>query len=227
MFRVLTELRVLKTIVDMSQSATQSDINRVHFINDTLFKALNADEIQKFTQIFFEYPGFKEAYESARPPRHDLKTLAALPSNTLGYQYAKFMNETGFSIDWYPPMEEKSPLHFARNRQYETHDILHVVTGFWGGTLNEIGLQGFYTAQMVPNATAMTLFAAASLNRLKTSEPEGNLLLLDYIFEGYQMGKKAKKVIFHKWEQDFERDIDELRTELSIDAYTGHLPPLS
>lgn len=226
MFRKLTELRVLKAVIDISQSLGHTDINKVHFINDSLFSILNAEEKEKFTRIFFEYPGFKELYEAPRPARHDLDVLITLPKNTLGYQYAHFMEETGFLIDWYKHMDEESPLHFARNRQYETHDILHTITGFWGGTLNEIGLQGFYTAQAAPNPTAMAVFTAATLNRLQHNEPDINALLFDYILEGFQMGKQAEKVVFRKWEDDFERDIDELRAELTIVPYTGHLPQL-
>jgi ubiquinone biosynthesis protein Coq4 len=137
------------------------------------------------------------------------------------------MNDTGFQIDWYPRVEEKSPLHFAYNRQYDTHDILHTVTGFSGGSVSELGLQGFYLSQTVPNPTSMSAFAAAALNLLKTNEPSRNLLVFDYIFEGYQMGKQAEKVMFRNWEADFERDLNELRLDLKITPYIGHLPQLS
>lgn len=227
MMRKLTELRVLNAIVGFSQSIEHADIDEIHFINKTLLGALTNEEREKFTKLLFEYPGFKELYEAPRADRHNLESLANLPNNTLGHHYAKFMSETGFSVDWYPRLKEVSPLHFAYNRQYDTHDILHTMTGFWGGSVHELGLQGFYLSQTVPNPTAMSAFAAASLNLLKTNEPDRNLLVFDYIFEGYQMGRRAEKVMFRNWEADFERDIDELRNELNIKPYTGHLPPLS
>jgi ubiquinone biosynthesis protein Coq4 len=227
MFRKITELRVLKAIVDFSQSIEHADINEIHFINQSLLKALTQQEREKFSRLLFEYPGFTELYEAPRVERHDLEYLGTLPSNTLGYHYAKFMNNMGFSIDWYPRIKEKSPLHFAYNRQYDTHDILHVMTGFPGGSVNELGLQGFYVSQAVPNPTAMSAFAAASLNLLKMNEPDQNLLVFDYILEGYQMGKKANKVIFRNWESDFETDINELRERLYIQPYEGSLAQLS
>lgn len=209
----------MKAIINISQDINRVDINQVHFINDSLFGAVTHEETEKFTRIFFGYPNFKESYEAPRPPRHDLEALARLPENTLGARYARFMRDYQFSIDWFPPMEEKTPLHFARNRQYETHDILHTITGFGGGSVKEIGLQGFYVAQAVPNPTAMSTFAAAALNRLKLNEPEGNILLLEYITRGYQMGKDAQKVVFRKWEDDFETDITALRKKLGITPY--------
>ena len=227
MLRKLTEFRVLKAIVGFSQSIEHADVDEIHFITKTLLSALTSEEREKFTRLLFEYPGFKELYEAPRAERHDLGNLSMLPSNTLGYYYAKFMSDTGFSVDWYPRVEETSPLHFAYNRQYDTHDILHTLTGFSGGSVSELGLQGFYLSQSAPNPTPMSAFAAASLNLLKTNEPDRNLLVFDYIFEGYQMGKQAGKVMFRNWEADFERDIEELRRELKINAYTGYLPPLS
>lgn len=225
--RKLTEVRVLLAIAKFSQSIEHADIDEIHFINRTLLKALTKYETEKFTNILFAYPGFKELYESPRAERHDLESLATLPSNTLGYQYAKFMTDTGFSIDWYPRLKEVSPLHFAYNRQYDTHDILHVMTGFAGGSIQELGLQGFYLSQTVPNPTAMSAFAAAALNRLQTNEPDQNLLVFDYIFAGYQMGKQAEKVMFRNWEADFETDLDQLRNQLGIVSYDNSLPPLS
>jgi ubiquinone biosynthesis protein Coq4 len=227
MLRKLTELRVLKAIVSFSESIEHADVDEIHFINKSLLSTLTLEESEKFTDILLKYPGFKELYEAPRADRHDLNHLSTLPSNTLGYLYAKFMSDTGFSIDWYPRIKETSPLHFAYNRQYDTHDILHVMTDFPGGSVNELGLQGFYLSQASPNPTPMSAFAAAALNRLKTNEPDQNLLVFDYIFEGYRMGKQAEKVIFRNWEADFERDIDELRTELKIQPYTNHLTPLS
>lgn len=227
MLRKLTELRVLNAIVGFSQSIEHADVDEIHFINKTLLNALTPEEAEKFTNLLFKYPGFEELYQAPRADKHDLNHLSTLPNNTLGYQYAKFMSDTGFLIDWYPRIKETSPLHFAYNRQYDTHDILHTMTGFPGGSVSELGLQGFYLSQTVPNPTAMSAFAAASLNLLKTNEPDRNLLVFDYIFEGYQMGKHAEKVMFRNWEADFERDIDELRAELKIKPYMDHLPPLS
>lgn len=227
MLRKLTELRVLNAIVGFSQSIEHADIDEIHFINKTLLKALTDEEREHFTHRLFEYPGFKELYESPRPQRHNLEHLSTLPHNTLGYHYAQFMSNNGFLIEWYPRVEEKSPLHFAYNRQYDTHDILHTITGFSGGSINELGLQGFYLSQTVPNPTAMLAFAAAALNLLQTNEPERNLLVFDYIFEGYQMGKRAEKIIFRNWESDFECDLDELRRTLKVIPYTGYLPQLS
>jgi ubiquinone biosynthesis protein COQ4 len=225
--RKITEARVLMAIAKFSQSIEHADIDEIHFINRTLLKALTREETEKFTQIMFAYPGFKDLYEAPRAERHDLEQLALLPANTLGYQYAKFMSDTGFSIDWYPRLKETSPLHFAYNRQYDTHDILHAMTGFPGASVNELGLQGFYLSQTVPNPTAMSAFAAAALNRLKANDPDQNLLVFDYIFAGYQMGKQAEKVMFRNWEADFDTDIDQLRDQLGIVPYDNSLSPLS
>lgn len=224
--RKITEARVLAAIARFSKGTSGTNVDDIHFINRSLLKALNDEEAEKFTNILFKYPGFKELYESPRAEKHDLNKLRQFPDSTLGYYYAKFMDDTGFSVDWYPRIEEKSPLDFAYNRQYDIHDILHVMTGFGGGYAEELALQGFYITQTVPNPTAMSTFAAAALNRLQTNEPDGNLLMFEYIFAGYQMGKCAQKVMFRNWEDDFKTDINQLRKELKIVPYDNSLPPL-
>ena len=218
MLRKILELRVLKAIVDLSRNPP-GGIQKIHFVNDSLFKALTPSESEKFTRIFLEYPGFKDRYSESRAASYDPEVLSRLPENTLGFHYAKFMRDHQYLVDWYPPMEEKTPLHFARNRQYQTHDILHTITGFSGSAIDEIGLQGFYTAQAVPNPTAMLVFTAATLSKLQANEPAGNIELMDMITRGYLMGKNAKRVIFRKWEDDWNTDITKLREELGIHSY--------
>jgi ubiquinone biosynthesis protein Coq4 len=219
MIRKILQLRVLKAIVDLSKDTDRVAIKQVHFINDTLFTALTTKEVKQLTEIFFAYPRFKELYAAKRPAKHDLEALGKLPENTLGARYARFMKDYQFSLDWYPPLKEVSPLHFARNRQYETHDILHTITGFGGGANPELGLQAFYVGQNVPNPTAMSTFAAGALNRLRSVNPEGNSLFLEYVTQGYLMGKQAQKVVFRAWEDDFATDITVLRKELGIIPY--------
>jgi ubiquinone biosynthesis protein COQ4 len=225
--RKITELRVLGAIVRFSKGTSGTNIDDLHLINLSLLKAANSKEQEKFTNILFEYPEFKELYESPRPEKHDLDRLRKLPTNTLGYCYAKFMDDNNLSIDWYPRVKEVLPLHFAYNRQYDVHDILHVLTGFGVEYGEELGLQGFYVTQTAPNPTAMASIASAALNRLKTNDPDKNLLMIEYLFAGYQMGKIVEKIMFRNWEDDFATDIDQLRAELKIVPYDKSLPPLS
>ena len=126
------------------------------------------------------------------------------------------MKVNNFVIDWYPPMEEKSALHFARNRMYQTHDILHTITGFGSGSFNEMALQGFCAGQEIPNATTMSTIAAAALNLLRDNSPEKSSKFLNYLSTGYEMGKSADKIVFYNWEDYFDEDIDDLRRKLKV-----------
>jgi ubiquinone biosynthesis protein Coq4 len=216
MLRKLTELRILKAIVDLSSDSDNTDTDKIHFINDTLFNILTPVEVDKFTKIFFAYPGFELAFTSKRPPRHDLDFLSTLPENTFGWEYARFMRVNNFVIDWYPPMGEKSPLHFARNRMYQSHDLLHTITGFGSGSFNEMALQGFCAGQEIPNATTMSTIAAAALNLLRDNSPQRSSKFLDYLLTGYQMGKDADKIVFYNWEDYFQEDINDLRKRLKV-----------
>jgi ubiquinone biosynthesis protein Coq4 len=221
MFRKILELRILKAIVALSKNPESTE--DIHFINDSLLAGISNAEREKFTRIFFEYPEFKNRYNEPRTAEYyDIEALSRLPENTLGYRYTKFLKDHKYSVEWYPTVEEISPVHFARNRQYQTHDILHTITGFSGKPLDEIGLQGFYTGQAVPNPTAMIVFTAATLNRLRVSEPAANIELMEHMLAGYTMGKNAKRVIFRRWEDDWNTDISKLREQLGIRPHVEH-----
>jgi ubiquinone biosynthesis protein COQ4 len=205
---------MLKALVDLSKDPQSTD--NVHYINDSLIKNASTAEQEKFIRLFYEYPEFKERYEEPRSPEFDPEELSRLPHNTLGYHYAKFMHDHDYSVIWYPHMEETSPLIFARNWQYKTHDVLHTVTGFSGKPLDEISLQGFYLGQKAPNPTSMIVLASIAMNRLRTAEIGDNTEVMEHLFDGYQMGKRAKKILFRKWEGDWATDITELRESLQI-----------
>jgi ubiquinone biosynthesis protein Coq4 len=226
MINKIFELRVLKAIISISNDP--SDTAAVHFINDGALARLSPAEREKFTKIFFDYPGFSERYKEPRMEnQHHPKEFEVYPENTLGYQYSKFMRDNNLLIDWYPPMKEAIPLHFARNYQYQTHDILHTIAGFNSvKPLYELGLQGFYIGQGASNPTAMISFAAAALDKLRKSDAKENMEFMDYVTEGYLMGKKAKKIIFKGWENDWHTDIDQLREELGILPFKGVTPRL-
>ncbi len=211
-------MRLLKSILGLTKNPDNTD--NAFFIVDSTLKALSEDEIQKYSAMVLAYPGFKELYPATDTlALYDTEALSRLPGNTLGYLYVKFVRDHKYTVDWFPRMENSTPIHFARNRLFQTHDILHTVTGFNGSPFGETGLQAFYTGQLpllpLPSAT----MAAAFLRVLDTTGNE-KTELMEHITAGYEMGKHAKPVLFTKWEDYWEADIGELRARLGIQAFS-------
>ena len=84
-----------------------------------------------------------------RPHVHlDLKVLRALPTGTLGREYALMMDRNGLDPASIPSLPDDDEGKYVRAHLYETHDLWHVVTGFGTDVPGELGLQAFYQAQL-------------------------------------------------------------------------------
>ncbi|WP_371257674.1 Coq4 family protein [Synechococcus sp. KORDI-52] len=105
---------------------------------------------------------------------------------------------------------------FAVHRFRETHDIIHVLTGFGIDGVGELGLQGFNLAQNRSPLAAMLIFGGIlnSLQKGEALEP-----LLQDLARGFQMGVNADLVIASKHEDDWERALLEWRQQLRLPVH--------
>ena len=102
---------------------------------------------------------------------------------------------------------------FVIHRLKETHDIVHVLTGFGIDGISEIGLQGFNLAQNRSPVAVMLIFGAM-LSSLQNDEPLEPLLRA--LANGFQMGLNADLVIGRKLEEGWERPLNDWREELKL-----------
>jgi ubiquinone biosynthesis protein Coq4 len=102
---------------------------------------------------------------------------------------------------------------FVIHRLKETHDIVHVVTGFGINGISEIGLQGFNLAQNRSPLAVMLIFGSM-LSSLQNDEPLEPLLRA--LAHGFQMGLDAELVVSRKLEEGWERPLKEWREELML-----------
>ena len=102
---------------------------------------------------------------------------------------------------------------FVVHRLKETHDIIHVLTGFGIDGASELGLQGFNLAQNRSPLAVMLIFGGmmSSLQNGESLEP-----LLKALARGFQMGLEADLVIARKLEDNWERPLLEWRGELNL-----------
>ena len=152
--------------------------------------------------------------EQWRPAPIDLDALEQLPAGSLGQCYASQLKSQGITPDTLiDPAPITSDQEFIVHRLKETHDIVHVLTGFGVDGVGEIGLQAFNLAQNRSPLAVLLIFGGM----LKTLQDDRPLeALLHAISRGFEMGLKADCVVACKLEDGWERPLSEWRAELNL-----------
>ena len=160
-------------------------------------------------------PQFKALVDEGwRPNQIDLQKLKTLPEGSLGRCYADQLISQGITPDTLiDPTPVTNDGEFVVHRIRETHDIVHVLTGFGLDGDSEIGLQGFNLAQNRSPVAVMLIFGAM-LSSLQNDEPLEPLLRA--LAQGFQMGLDAELVIGRKLEEGWERPLKDWREELKL-----------
>ena len=154
--------------------------------------------------------------ENWRPGSIDLDALLALPEGSLGHVYAHQLRAQGLTPDsLIDPTPVHSPEDYITHRLRETHDIVHVLTGFGTDGPGELGLQAFNLAQN-RSPLAVLLIFGGMLSALQNDEPLEDLL--EALSRGFQMGLKARCLIAQKLEDGWDRPLAEWRQALDLPA---------
>lgn len=138
----------------------------------------------------------------------DWARLRALPISTLGGAYARYLDDNKLDPDLFqaPPALPEIPRWVAQ-RIRQTHDVWHVLTSYAPDVPGELALQAFTYAQLgAPSARLVamlgTLFKAPRSARM--------------VWDGYLRGKAAAFLPVVRFEELWERDLEELRRELRV-----------
>jgi ubiquinone biosynthesis protein COQ4 len=108
--------------------------------------------------------------ERWRPQPIDLNVLKTLPEGSLGRIYADQLISQGITPDsLIDPSPVTTAQEFVVHRLKETHDIVHVLTGFGIDGVSELGLQGFNLAQSRSPLAVMLIFGGL-LSALQNNE---------------------------------------------------------
>ncbi len=149
-----------------------------------------------------------------RPAPIDLQALAALPEGSLGRSYADQLLRLGLTPEsLIDPRPISSPADYLTHRLRETHDIIHVLTGFGTDGPGELGLQAFNLAQVRSPVAALLIFGGL-LGTLQDDEPLEPLLRA--LARGFQLGLAAECVVTYRLEEGWERPLADWRRELGL-----------
>ena len=175
----------------------------------------NSPLATQMVRYLLNQPGIQAMLaDNWRPNPIDLNALEQLPEGSLGHTYAKQLKDQGLTpealIDPAPITNQRE---FLIHRLRETHDILHVLTGFSTDGPGELGLQAFNLAQNRSPLAVMLIFGGmlSTLQNDKPLEP-----LLHALSRGFELGLTANCVISYRLEDHWERPLSEWRQELKL-----------
>lgn len=143
--------------------------------------------------------------------------LRALPADTLGGAYARYLDDNGLDADLFQaPPGLPDPIGYVAQRMRQTHDIWHVLTGYRPDVPGEVALQGFTYAQL--GAPSSGLIAALGTLKWAARRPDMVPLTID----GYRRGKAAAFLASVRWEDHFEEKLVDVQRAFGIADAKAH-----
>jgi ubiquinone biosynthesis protein COQ4 len=138
----------------------------------------------------------------------DFARLRALPAETLGGAYARYLDDNRLDPDLFQAPPGLPPIpRFVVQRVRQTHDVWHVLTGYAPDVPGELALQGFTYGQLrMPSALLI-----ATLGTL-TRSPRSALRVLD----GFRRGAAATFLPVVRFEELWDEPLDTAREKLGI-----------
>jgi ubiquinone biosynthesis protein Coq4 len=222
-------IRQFLEFVDLAAGAGR-DVNNVFDMSE---KFNSTRPMQRCIQAIENNPDsaamLKERYVG---PLYDLEAMLKMPQHSLGWTYARIMSTLGYEPQFYRrPDSFANDAEYITFRVYKTHDIHHILTGFSLDNLGELGVISVSAAQFGYPAFIFLDLMSMMLSFLSSEQIYSEALeatemakTLGYKFrvisQGLEMGQAAKPLFPIKWEEGFERPLEEWREQLNLKPVT-------
>ncbi|PTB80142.1 coenzyme Q biosynthesis Coq4 [Trichoderma longibrachiatum ATCC 18648] len=143
-----------------------------------------------------------------------LPALRALPPNSVGRAYASWLDREGVSPDTRSPVRyiDDEECAYVMQRYRECHDFYHALTGLPTVREGEVALKAFEFANTLLPMTGLSMLAVATLK-----PAERRRFFSVYMPWAVKNGVRSQDIINVYWEEQLERDVDDLRRELGIE----------
>jgi ubiquinone biosynthesis protein COQ4 len=181
----------------------------------------NAGTMYRRLHRFYDDPRGQRLFDEHRTiDSHtiDLDALAALPEDTFGYAYAKFLRTRGIT----PEIFDGTPEHvsdpraaYVMQRMRQTHDLWHVVTGHETDPFGEIALQAFTFGQIGAPST-LVLTAAGTINFRRLRPGLGRAVIA-----AFRAGRAANPFVVFAWEDHWATPLVEVQRLLNVTPLPG------
>ena len=211
-------LMTLKGCVSLIRDPNQTDS-----VFDIVEGMRNTDA-SKFALLHIKSDPQVEAIIKERyvPDIPNVEELIKFPHKSLGHTYASYIKESNFQADFYRQIKVEDDISYILLRMRQSHDIWHIVTDFKTDSIGELGLQAFSLAQTRLPLPVILLSGGLLKTLLQSPATLGDLL--EKIAIGYRMGAKAKPLLAQKWEENWNKSIDDIRNELNIEIVESYIP---
>lgn len=140
--------------------------------------------------------------------------LRAFPESSVGSAYVSWLDREGVSPDTRNNVKyiDDEECAYVMQRYRESHDFYHALTGLPVFVEGEVALKAFEFANTLLPMTGLSLFA---ITRMKPEER--TRFWSTYLPWALSNGLGSKDIINVYWEEELERDVDDLRSELGIE----------
>ena len=139
--------------------------------------------------------------------------LRALPESSVGRAYVSWLDREGVSPDTRSSVKyiDNEECAYVMQRYRESHDFYHALTGLPVFVEGEVALKAFEFANTLLPMTGLSLFATTRMTPLERTR-----FWNTYLPWAVSNGLGSKAIINVYWEEELERDVEDLRNELGI-----------
>jgi ubiquinone biosynthesis protein Coq4 len=173
------------------------------------------------------HPGADQPQTKAMPPRIALEELKRCAKGSLARELHSMWVDNGFD----PEVLDRealglaglSPaLRYLNTRILQMHDVWPLVAGYRTTSLHEMAISAFQLAQFGHNYSAMFLSTVAVISHLR--QPAAFPMLMQNFAEGWVHGREAPSFMAIAWEDEWHRDLEEVRARHGIQPFAGSFP---
>lgn len=143
----------------------------------------------------------------------DLAALDRLPEGTLGHEFARYFRDNKIS-PFKTTLELKNDVDYIGKRYRETHDVLHLLTGYGTDVVGEMELQAYVLGNLGIH-TARLILTMGTLGQLK--QPQSGVARSEYlrrVWAAYHRGRASKLFLDFWFEHHWETPVATLRERL-------------
>lgn len=147
----------------------------------------------------------------------DLAALERLPEGTLGHAFARYYRDNKIA-PFETTLAIKGDVDFLSKRYRETHDLLHVLTGYGTNVVGEMELQA-YALGNLRLRTTMFVLLNGTLGQFKNpKDGVGRSEYLRRLWAAYHRGRASKQFLDFRFEDHWETPVATLRAQLCAPA---------
>ena len=184
-------------------------------VADLVDNFIDSEAMTVCVERFRALPGGAELIEQRYPPfQPDLQALSELADDTLGHAYAGMIRRMNYDPEFFRPRDTSSEALWLTQRIATTHDIHHVIAGFNTEPAGESGVLAITATQIgFPAYVLLNLLASFKSVRFQPAELEA---ISCGIAHGNRIGLEAAPLVVQKWEEGWDKPLNEWRQELGV-----------